>query len=220
MSYAVRFNYSYKGKYLFTFSNRWDGVSWFSEGNKWDSFPAGAIAWRISDEGFMEDTKDWLDNLKLRVGYGITGNSGGTGAYVTQSQAYLYPAWGVSKEGDYVQFAQYTGTFAGGNLGWEKSYNWNVGVDFGLFGNRIDGSIEWFSTITRGLLFKRTLPITSGITGWGSPLSSWQNLAKTSNKGVELTVNSHNFQTKDFTWDTSCLLHGVKNRLKVCQTEM
>ncbi len=214
MSYAVRFNYSYKGKYLFTFSNRWDGVSWFSEGNKWDSFPAGAIAWRISDEGFMEDTKDWLDNLKLRVGYGITGNSGGTGAYVTQSQAYLYPAWGVTKDGEYVQFAQYTGTFAGGNLGWEKSYNWNVGLDFGLFGNRLDGSIEWFSTITRGLLFKRTLPITSGITGWGSPLTSWQNLAKTSNQGVELTINSHNFKTKDFSWDTSLSVTWSKEQIE------
>ena len=77
MSFAVRFNYSYKGKYLFTFSNRWDGVSQFSAGHKWDSFPAGAIAWRISDEPFMNVAKNWLNNLKLRVGYGITGNSGG-----------------------------------------------------------------------------------------------------------------------------------------------
>jgi TonB-linked SusC/RagA family outer membrane protein len=214
MSYAVRLNYSYKGKYLVTFSNRWDGVSWFSEGNKWDSFPAGAIAWRISDEGFMEGTKNWLNNLKLRVGYGITGNSGGTGAYVTQSQAYLYPAWGVSKEGKYVQFAQFTGTYAGGSLGWEKSYNWNVGLDFALFNNRLDGSIEWFNTQTKGLLFKRTLPITTGVTGWGSPLSSWQNLAKTANHGVEITLNSHNYKTKDFSWDTSLSVTWSKEKIK------
>ena len=67
MSFAVRFNYSYKGKYLFTFSNRWDGVSQFSAGHKWDSFPAGAVAWRISDEPFMNSTKNWLSNLKLRI---------------------------------------------------------------------------------------------------------------------------------------------------------
>ncbi len=214
MSYAIRFNYSYKGKYLFTFSNRWDGVSWFSSGNKWDCFPAGAIAWRISDESFMENTKSWLNNLKLRIGFGITGNSGGTGAYVTQSQAYLYPAWGVTKNGEYVQFTQYTGTFAGGDLGWEKSYNWNIGLDFAVLDNRIDGSIEWFSTITRDLLYKRTLPITAGVTGWGSPLSSWQNLAKTSNKGFEITLNSHNFRTKDFTWDTSLSLTWEREKIE------
>ena len=89
MSYAFRVNYNYKGRYLLTFSNRWDGVSWFSEGHKWDAFPAGALAWRISDEEFMESTRDWLSNAKLRVSYGITGNAGGTGAYVTQTQAYL-----------------------------------------------------------------------------------------------------------------------------------
>jgi len=213
MSYAIRLNYSYKGRYLFTFSNRWDGVSWFSEGNKWDSFPAGAVAWRISDEAFMEGTKSWLDNLKLRVSYGITGNSGGTGAYVTQTQAYLYPQWGVTRDGKYVQFAQYTGTFAGGNLGWEKSYNWNVGLDFAVLNNRIDGSIEWFTTTTKGLLFKRTLPITSGITGWGSPLSSWQNLAETRNHGIEFTINSRNIVTKDFTWSTA--LTGTWSKEKI-----
>ena len=88
MSYALRFNYAYKGKYLFTFSNRWDGVAFFSDGNKWDSFPAAALAWRISDEGFMEGSRGWLDNLKLRIGYGVTGNSGGVDAYSTQTRAY------------------------------------------------------------------------------------------------------------------------------------
>ena len=213
MSYAIRLNYSYKGKYLVSFSNRWDGVSWFSEGHKWDSFASGALAWRISEESFMESTKSWLNNLKLRVSYGVTGNAGGTGAYVTQTQAYLYPAWGVTREGNYVQFAQYTGTFAGSDLGWEKSYNWNVGLDFAVVDNRIDGSIEWFNTTTKGLLFKRQLPITSGITGWGSPLSSWQNLAETRNYGIEFTINSRNIQTKHFTWTTSLTGTWEKERI-------
>ena len=76
MSYAFRLNYSYKGKYLFTFSNRWDGVSHLAAGHKWDAFPAAAIGWRISDETFMEKTQNWLSNLNLRAGYGVTGNSG------------------------------------------------------------------------------------------------------------------------------------------------
>lgn len=203
MSYAFRLNYSYKGKYLLTFSNRWDGVSQFSPGKKWDSFAAGALAWRISDEAFMESTKDWLSNLKLRVGYGVTGNAGGVGAYSTTTQAYVYTGNGLSLNGQNSTFAQYTGTYGSLDLGWEKSYNWNFGLDFGVFNNRIDGSIEYFTTKTDGLLFKRTLPITSGITGWGSPLGIWQNIAKTSNHGVEMTINSHNIRTKDFSWDTT-----------------
>ena len=205
MSYALRFNYAYKGKYLFTFSNRWDGVSFFTEGNKWDSFPAGALAWRISDEKFMEGTKSWLDNLKFRVGAGITGNSGGVGAYGTTTTAYIYTASGITIDGDYKNhpFAQYSGTYDSPSLGWEKSYNWNFGLDFAVLGGRIDGTIDYYTTVTRGLLFKRTMPITNGATGWGSPLSTWENLAKTSNKGLELTINSRNIITKDFKWNTS-----------------
>ncbi len=218
MSFAVRFNYSYKGKYLFTFSNRWDGVSQFSEGHKWDTFPAGAVAWRISDEPFMEASRNWLDNLKLRVGYGITGNSGGVGAYGTTTQAYVYTGNGLTVNGNNSSFTQYTGTYGSKDLGWEKSYNWNVGLDFGVLGNRLDGSIEWFKTTTKGLLFKRTLPITSGLTGWGSPLSIWQNIAETSNQGVEVTINSHNIKTKDFTWNTTLSVTWSKEKIEELPT--
>lgn len=213
MSYAVRVNYSFLGRYLFSFSNRWDGVSFFSEGNKWDSFPAVALAWRMSDEKFLQGTNEWLDNLKVRVGWSITGNSGGVGAYSTQTNAYKYPQWGVSVNGQYVPFTQYSGTYGSQNLGWEKSYNWNVGIDFGFGRGIIDGSVDVFSTRTRGLLFKRTMPITSGITGWGSPLSSWENIAKTANHGVEFTINSHNIRTKDLTWNTT--LTGTLSKEKI-----
>lgn len=214
MSYAVRFNYSYKGKYLVTFSNRWDGVSFFSEGNKWDSFPAGALAWRISDEAFMESTRSWLDNLKLRVGAGITGNSGGVGAYGTLTTPIKYSASGISINGTYVPFTQYTGFYDSPSLGWEKSYNWNFGLDIAVLGGRIDASVDYFTTTTRGLLFSRTMPITSGATGWGSPLKSWENLAKTSNKGLEFTINSRNIKTKDFTWNTSLTAAWEKERIE------
>lgn len=214
MSFAVRFNYSYKGKYLFTFSNRWDGVSQFSAGHKWDSFPAGAIAWRISDEPFMNVAKNWLNNLKLRVGNGITGNSGGVDAYGTTTQAYVYTGNGLTLNGQNSSFTQYTGTYGSKDLGWEKSYNWNVGLDYGILNNRVDGSIEWFKTTTKGLLFKRTLPITSGLTGWGSPLSIWQNIAETSNQGVEVTINSHNIKTKDFSWNTTLSVTWSKEKIE------
>ena len=213
MSFAFRLNYSYKGKYLFNFSTRWDGVSQFSTGHKWDAFPAGALAWRISDEAFMEKTRSWLDNLKLRVSYGITGNSGGTTAYSTTTQAYVYAASGISINGKIVPFTQYSGTYGSSDLGWEKSYNWNVGLDFGILNGRIDGSVEWFKTTTKGLLFKRTLPITSGLTGWGSPLAIWQNIAQTSNQGVEATITSHNIRNKDFTWNTTLSVTWNKEQI-------
>lgn len=213
MSYALRFNYSYKGKYLFTFSNRWDGVSFFSPGKKWDSFPAGALAWRVSDESFMKSSEKWLDNLKLRVGAGITGNSGGVGAYSTQTNAYKYTSAGITINGNIVPFTQYTGTYGSPSLGWEKSYNWNFGIDMAVLRGRLDGSLDFFTTKTRGLLFKRTMPITSGSTGWGSPLASWENIAKTSNKGVEFTINSRNIVTKDFKWNTT--LTGTWSKEKI-----
>ena len=144
-------NYTYKGKYLFAVANRWDGVSWLAK--KWDYFPAAALAWRISDEEFMASTQEWLSNLKLRVGYGVTGNSGGISAYGTTTNAIVYSSAGLSIGGANSAFAQYTGTYSNPNLGWEKSYNWNVGLDFGLFNNRIYGSLEWFRPKTTGLLF-------------------------------------------------------------------
>ena len=100
------------------------------------------------------------------------------------------------------------------DLGCEKSYNWNVGLDYGILNNRVDGSIEWFKTTTKGLLFKRTLPITSGLTGWGSPLSIWQNIAETSNQGVEVTINSHNIKTKDFSWNTTLSVTWSKEKIE------
>lgn len=211
LGYAMRLNYSYLDKYLLSFSNRWDGVSWFV--NKWDMFPSGAFAWRVSDEDFMIRAGSWLNDLKLRVSYGVTGNSGGTGAYVTKTQAYLYTANGVSINGEIVPFSQYTGTFGGSDLGWEKSKNWNIGLDYAVLNNRLNGSIDWFDTKTEGLLFKRTLPITSGLTGWGSPLATWQNLAETSNRGIEALINSRNIQSSVFSWNSTLSFTWSKERI-------
>lgn len=212
LSYAVRVNYSYKGRYLFNFSNRWDGVSWFADGKKWDSFPAVAVGWRISDEAFMGSAKDWLDNLKLRVGYGVTGNAGmivaqnengisDANAYATQSVPFYYPSTGM-RDGGFAPVVQYS-KYGSSTLGWEKSYNWNIGLDFAVLNSRLSGSIEYFRTKTEGLLFMKQMPITSGITGWGSPLSSWQNLAKTQNYGIEATISSQNIVKKNFRWSTN-----------------
>ena len=213
MSYAARLNYSYKGKYLLTVSNRYDGVSWLSTGHKWDNFPAAAIGWRISEENFMQNTKNWLNNLKLRASYGVTGNSGGIGAYGTTTTPYAYSAWGVTVNGQIVPFTQYTGTYGNPSLGWEKSYSFNLGLDFAIVNSRISGTIDWFNTKTKGLLFKRQMPITSGVTGWGAPLVSWENIAETSNEGLEFSLNTQNIKTKSFSWNSSLSVTWGKEKI-------
>lgn len=213
LSYAGRINYSFKDRYLVSLSNRYDGVSWLSEGSKWDNFPAAAFGWRISEESFMSNSANWIDDLKLRVSYGITGNSGGIGAYGTTTTPYAYSSNGISIDGSIVPFTQYTGTYGNPGLGWEKSYNYNIGIDFSILENRISGAIDWFNTKTKDLLFKRTMPITSGITGWGAPLPSWENIAETRNEGVELSLNTRNIDTKDFKWNSSLSLTWGKEEI-------
>ena len=199
MSYAGRLNYNFKGKYLITGSVRYDGVSQLSE--KWDVFPAGAVAWRISDESFMEATSNWLNNLKLRAGYGVSGNSN-INAYVTKSE--------VTSGSDPInlgggELLTSIPTQAIGNvlLGWEKSYNLNIGIDFGLFRNRIDGSVEWYDTDTRDVIYARNLPFSGG--GFAPKLAYQMNsnIAAMHNKGIEITTNSRNIQTKDFRWSST-----------------
>lgn len=216
MSYAGRASYSYKGKYLATASVRYDGVSWLSEGQKWDYFPSLALAWRISDEEFMENTKDIIDNLKIRTSYGITGNAGGMTAYSTASGMNKY-SQNVSVDGPnstkITGTTQYTGTYGNSGIGWEKSYTWNFGLDFSLFNSRLNGTIEWYDTQTKDLLYMRAMPVTTGLTGWGWTLATWQNLGRTMNTGLELTLNSHNIKTKNFTWTTSFNIANQKDKI-------
>lgn len=213
MSYALRFNYSYKGKYLFTFSNRWDGVSHLAPGHKWDSFPAAAIGWRVSDEAFLENTRDWLSNLKLRVGYGVTGNSGRKdAAYSSTTQSYTYTT-GVGFGDNGAGHIQYTGTYGNPDVSWEKSYNTNIGVDLGLFNGRINLSLDWYNTNTKDLLYARSMPITSGVTGWGSPLKAWQNLGETNNKGIEISLNTQNIVKKNFNWSSNVTFTANKEKI-------
>jgi TonB-linked SusC/RagA family outer membrane protein len=199
LSFAGRLNYSYKGKYLLTGSVRYDGASQLVK--KWDVFPAGALAWRISDEEFMAGTKNWLSNLKLRTGYGVSGNSN-IEAYQTTSQ--------VTSGSDLLnlgsgQVTTSIPTQAVGNtsLGWEKSYNFNFGLDFGFFNSRIDGSLELYDTDTRDVLYERSLPFTGGGFTPKTAYTMYQNIARMHNKGVELTLNTRNIQTKDFQWTST-----------------
>lgn len=203
LSYAARVNYNLLGKYLFSATMRWDGASQLY--NKWDSFPSVSFGWRVSDEAFMEGTRDWLDNLKLRVGYGITGNSN-IPAYSSltlsedpgnKSQVYLNLGGGRVQE--YI-LAQAVANYS---LGWEKSYNLNIGLDFGFFGGRIDGSLEYYNTDTKGVLYKRPLPSVYGNYNAKANYTMMSNIARVKNHGVELTLNTRNIIKKDFQWTST-----------------
>lgn len=211
MSFAGRINYSFRGKYLLTLTNRWDGVSHLAAGHKWSAFPAAAVAWRVSDEPFMRTTTNWLSDMKLRAGYGVTGNSGGMSAYSSKTQAYMYQA--ISLDGKLVPNVQNFGTYSNPTIGWERSYNLNIGLDLSLWKGRVDLAIDAYNTTTKGLLFKRTLPITSGLTAWASPMTTWQNIGETNNKGLEITLRTRNIVQRDFEWSTA--FSFTKNKEKI-----
>jgi len=198
MSYALRVNYSLLGRYLFTLSGRWDGSSMLAEGKKWDFFPAAAFAWRISDEAFMEKTKNWLSNLKFRVSYGVTGNAGAS-EYATLD----YSRTGNIGFQDVSEpYSGYSQNVANLELGWEKSKMIDVGLDIGLFDGRVEIVADYYNTKTTDLLFQKSLPYAQG--GYASSsFKMWTNVGETKNRGFELAINSRNIVTKDFTWNTS-----------------
>ncbi len=200
MSYAGRLNYSYKGKYLLTGSVRYDGVSQLAD-NRWDAFPAGAIAWRISDEDFMDASKKWLSNLKLRAGYGVSGNTN-IGPYVTKTETTNGPD-NLNFGGGQVLTTIPTEFIGNSGLSWEKSYNLNIGLDFGLLHNRIDGSIEWYNTDTKDVIYERALASTIGGFTPKIQYAQYGNIAEMNNHGIEFTLNSTNIRTKDFQWHST-----------------
>lgn len=211
MSFAARVNYSYKGKYLFTASVRRDGVSQLY--NHWDTFPAAAIAWRISDEGFMQGAKDWLDNLKLRAGYGVSGNPN-VGAYVSRTEVTSAGLDAINFGSGQVPVNVLTQAVGNAAMGWEKSYNLNVGLDFGMFNGRIDGSIEYYDTDTKDVLYSRSLPATGGQFNAKNPYKMVANIARMHNRGVELTLNTRNIVTKNFTWTSTLTFAYNKEQVK------
>ena len=212
MAWAGRVHYSYKSRYLLTASLRYDGSSVLYKEKRWNAFPSAAVAWRVSDEKFMDFAESWLDDLKLRVGYGVTGNaniSPYSSQTLVESSANLLNLGGA-------QVSNYVLTQAVANydLTWEKSYNWNIGVDFSILNGRIDGSVELYSTDTKGVLYKRTLPTAFGLYNAKAPYTKMSNIARIKNRGIEVTVNSRNIRTKDFQWNSTLTFMTNNEKLK------
>lgn len=203
LSYFSRAQYSFKGKYLLSASIRTDGSSRFGLNNKYGWFPAGSLGWRISDEAFMKKQRV-ISELKLRATYGETGNNnvGDFGAISTLASTYGYPL-GVTPA---LGIGQGPNRVANPDLKWEKNATVGLGLDFGLFKNRITGSFDYYNRLTSDLLLNAP---TEAVTGFTSYLA---NVGSVRNKGLELEITTQNIVGK-FKWSTS--FQGSYNANKV-----
>lgn len=200
--FAGRLSYNYLGKYFLTATARWDGSSVLAPGHQWDFFPSVSAAWRVSDESFLENATSWLSNLKLRASYGTTGNAGAP-AYATQGGSVsANTKFGFNDTAATVyQFGYLVGN---PDLGWEKSTTTNIGLDFGILKNRIDLNIDIYNIDTKDILMARSLPPSTGAGGASSAqFSTYQNIGKTNNKGIEIALNTVNVESKDFKWNST-----------------
>lgn len=210
MSYAGRLNYNFRGKYFLTGTYRIDGASQLAPGNKWSSFPSVAVAWRISDEGFLKEVQP-ISNLKLRMSYGEAGNAN-IHPYDTQSS--IIPANNMSFGEVSAPAYAYNNLITSKDLTWERSATTNIGVDLGLFKNRLEATVELYKTSTTGVLMTRSLPVSDGGMATNSTtFSIWQNIGNTENKGIEITINSTNIQTKNFRWTSTFTFSRNKEKI-------
>ncbi|MDO4496715.1 MAG: TonB-dependent receptor [Bacteroidales bacterium] len=210
LSWMLRANYAYDGRYLATVTWRADGSSVLSEGHKWHSYPAVSLAWNIKNEAFMQDI-NWLDNLKLRVGYGQTSNQS-VAPYSTLAK--LNPVkYNFGSGGNYIGY--YPSSLANENVGWEYTSSWNYGIDFSVLNGRISGTLDGYAQKTTDLLVNQALPVSSG--SWSTILT---NIGETKNVGFEATLHTENIvpQQKDgFAWSMDMNLGINRNELTKLQ---
>ena len=191
ISFFGRLNYNFMDRYLLTATLRRDGSSRFSENNRWGLFPSAALAWTISNEPFMKATENVLSKLKLRLGYGVTGQQEiGDYQYITSY------SFSTNPNTTYLGTTLLKPNGYSPDLKWEQTTTYNVAIDFGFLNNRINGSIEYYQKHTKDLL--NTISAAAG-TNFINLITA--NVGKMKNKGVEANVNAIAIQSKDFTWE-------------------
>lgn len=203
--YFGRLNYDYDDKYYASISYRHDGSSRFSKDNRWGNFWSFGASWRISQEEFMKDIS-WLSNLKLRASYGQTGNdaildSDQEQSYYPYQQLYTL---GINNAGE---SGVYLSTLANANLKWETQVSADVAVEFGLFDNRLTGTLEYFSKQSKDLLFDTSIPLSNGVS------SIVQNIGKVKNNGVEFDLNYQLLRRNDWTFSIGVNGTHIKNKV-------
>ena len=217
VSGLLRLNYGFDNRYLVTFTARADGSSKFGSGNKWAYFPSGAVSWNAHNESFLKDV-EWLDALKFRASYGISGNQG-ISPYQTlsrfgQHKYYYNGSWqmaigpgyqsGYTGEGNI--YAVWSG-IANTNLKWETTSQVDVGMDLSLFGNRLNLTVDWYNKVTNDLLRERNIAPSSGYD------RMWVNDGTIKNTGIEVTLDGIMYSNRD--WKVGGTLMFTRNRNRV-----
>jgi TonB-linked SusC/RagA family outer membrane protein len=208
-SYFGRGFYSYDDRYLLTATLRRDGSSKFADGHRWGWFPSAAFAWKVKNEKFLKDN-DVINNLKLRVGWGATGNQNVENwAYMALLSSKSTP-WGTGV---------LNGNTANPDLKWETTYSTNVGLDVNLFDNRIEFIADVYYKKTKDLLLQLPLPSYLGSSGYGAASNPWANVGSLQNKGLELTLNTVNIDKGGFQWRTNVVFSLNRNKVLKLDTE-
>lgn len=200
LALMARINYSYKSRYMITGTIRRDGYSGFSEGNKWATFPSLSVAWVFSEEAGLKDLGDYYG--KLRLSYGHNGNQG-VGRYSSLSRmATSYYVYDKT-----TSIGLYPSTLGNSSLTWETTKSLNLGLDFGVYGNRLFGSVDLYTSETSDVLVRRQLPRAAGYS------NVWANIGGLENKGVDFKLNSINFDTRNFNWETQFVFSLNRNKI-------
>lgn len=204
IAFFGRVMYNYKEKYLLSVSTRYEGSSRFGSNNKWGMFPAVSLGWRIDQESFMSNVK-WLDELKLRVGYGVTGNQDianyqSLARLTTSGKFYYNGAW-VNSYGP--------ASNQNDDLKWERKSEFNAGLDFSVLKGRISGTLDYYNRTTSDLLYTYSVPVPPNLYN-----RKFTNVGVIKNSGIELTLNAIPVKRGDFTWNTSLTLAHNENLLK------
>lgn len=209
-SWMARVNYTYNGRYMLTASVRRDGASQLAEGHKWATFPSFALGWRIEQEEFMKKLT-WIDQLKLRVGYGVTGNSAIEPYQTKGSIVSLFYPFGSAATQGYSTYDMLikdgSVTMANQDLTWEKTKQWNFGLDFNFLRGRISGTFDIYTSRTTDLLMLQAIPT---LTGYAS---SYNNIGETKNFGYDITLNFVPIRTKDLKWSIGINAAYTKNEI-------
>lgn len=203
VSFMARAQYSLMDRYLMNVAVRRDGSSRFGEENKWGTFPSVALAWRMNQESFLREVT-WIDNLKLRLSYGIVGNQNGISNYATlglaKNEGYEF--------GDNFEMGYLPGEeLSNPNLKWEQSATTNVGLDFSFFNGRLSGTVEYYNTRTKDLLVKRLLNASLGYS------KMLDNLGETKSSGIDLSLSGDVIRSKDFTWTLGANFSKYKDEI-------
>lgn len=207
VSFFGRLNYTLLNRYMLTFTLRDDGSSRFSKSNRWGLFPSVALAWRVNDEAFLKDV-EWLSNLKLRLGYGITGQQNLNSGDYPYMARYSYSKAGANYYFGNNKYMLIAPQAYDENLKWEETTTYNVGLDFGFLNNKITGTVDYYHRVTKNLLNTVTAP--AG-TNFSNQLLT--NVGELTNDGVELSLTAHPITTKDFNWTVSYNVSYNKNKI-------